>query len=619
MGYRNLTETVADLEKHGRLRRVSAPIDPHLEMAEIQRRLYAEGGPAVLFENPKGCRFPMLGNLFGTLERTQFLFRDAIDNVRKLVDLKVDPSRAAKKPWRYWNLPWLMWQLRPAMWRTGPILQHTIRLPELPQLKCWPMDGGAFVTLPQVYSEHPKQPGWMKSNLGMYRVQISGNEYDAEGEVGLHYQIHRGIGVHHAAARDRGERLPVNIFVGGPPALTLSAVMPLPEGLPELAFAGAIGGRRLPLVRAANGLPMPADCDFVISGTIDPSATKPEGPFGDHLGYYSLVHPFPVMRVEKVYHRPGAIWPFTVVGRPPQEDTSFGELIHDLTGPVLPTVLPGVHGVHAVDAAGVHPLLLVLGSERYVPYAERRRPQELLTIANAVLGQGQLSLAKVVLVAAQEDQPDLDWHDVPGFFQHILERVEWERDLHFQTRTTIDTLDYSAGEAINEGSKLVIAAVGPKRRELLRELPRQPRLPTDCGPARWVAPGIVAIRAPKHPGLSTQEYDTTLTAVAEALAQENLADFPGWMLTVLVDDAEFTARRFDNFLWETFTRINPATDTWGVRARWFRKHFGCQGPLIWDARFKPHMAPPLIEDPQVTRRVDEYCARGGPLHGILKG
>src|SRR5205085_11547266 len=227
--------------------------------------------------------------------------------------------------------------------------------------------------------------------LGMYRVQLTGNQFD-DSRVGLHYQIHRGIGVHHSTALRKGEPFHVNVIIGGPPALALAAVMPLPEGMPELAFAGVLGGRRVRLVAPDGCLPMPAEADFVICGTIDPHSRKPEGPFGDHLGYYSLAHDFPVLKVERVYHRPGAIWPFTVVGRPPQEDTSFGAFIHELTSPVIPTVVAGVHAVHAVDAAGVHPLLLAIGSERYVPYAAERRPMELLTCANAILGQGQLSL-----------------------------------------------------------------------------------------------------------------------------------------------------------------------------------------------------------------------------------
>ncbi len=613
MGHRNLTETVSDLERHGMLRRVDAPIDPDLEMAEVQRRLYAQAGPAVLFTRPKGTAFPMLANLFGTLDRTKFLFRDALAGVRKLVELKVAPDAAAKRPWRYLDVPLLAYRLLPRRQRTGPILQHTVPLNQLPQLKCWPRDGGAFVTLPQVYSEHPDAPGWRKSNLGMYRVQLSGNDFDPLHEVGLHYQIHRGIGVHHSVANKRGERLRVNVCVGGPPALTVSAVMPLPEGLPELAFAGALGGRRLGLVRAANGLAMPAECDFVISGTIEPTATKPEGPFGDHLGYYSLTHDFPVMKVDRVYHRPGAIWPFTVVGRPPQEDTSFGELIHDLTGPILPTVLPGVHAVHAVDAAGVHPLLLAIGSERYTPYNAVKRPQELLTIANAILGQGQLSLAKFLLIVAKEDNPALDIHHIPEFFAHLLERVDWANDLHFQTRTTMDTLDYSAGEGLNAGSKLVIAAVGPPRRQLSKLLPANLTLPDGFRDAKLVAPGVVAVSAPKHAGLAAGEYEPALERFAR---QCSLRD-PGLPLVVLTDDADFTARRFDNFLWETFTRANPATDVLGLDASTHRKHYGCRGALVIDARLKPHMAPPLVEDPAVTRAVDALCARGGALHGVV--
>ncbi|HMO36068.1 MAG TPA: UbiD family decarboxylase, partial [Gemmatales bacterium] len=298
-------------------------------------------------------------------------------------------------------------------------------LRNLPKLKCWPNDGGSFITLPLVYSEDPDKPGWQKSNLGMYRVQLDGNQYEPDRQVGLHYQIHRGIGVHHAAAIARGEPLKVNIHVGGPPALMLSAVMPLPEGLSELIFAGALGGRRVRLTPAANGLPMLGEADFCISGVIDPTRTLPEGPFGDHLGYYAKVHEFPYLQVEKVYHRRGAIWPFTVVGRPPQEDTSFGDLIHEITGPVIPSVLPGVKAVHAVDASGVHPLLLAIGTERYVPYASERKPQELLTVANAILGQGQLSLAKYLWIIAQEDDRELDIHDVQRFFEHVLHRVDW--------------------------------------------------------------------------------------------------------------------------------------------------------------------------------------------------
>jgi 4-hydroxy-3-polyprenylbenzoate decarboxylase len=612
MGYRNLRDSLTDLERAGQLVRLDHEIDPYLEAAEIQRRVYRKQGPAILFNRVKGCRFPMVSNLFGTTDRMRFLFRDAIESVRKLVELKSDPDRAKTRPWRYWNLPALLWRMRPRFSSSGPILTHQTTISELPRLQSWPRDGGPFVTLPLVYTEHPNRPGWVKSNLGMYRVQLSGNDYIPNREVGLHYQIHRGIGVHHAAAIERGDKLPVNVIVGGPPALTVAAVMPLPEGLPELAFAAVLGGRRIRLVTAANGLPMPAEADFVISGTIDPTQTKPEGPFGDHLGYYSLVHPFPVLTVEAVYHRPGAIWPFTVVGRPPQEDTSFGEFIHELTGPVIPTVLPGVKAVHAVDSCGVHPLLLAIGSERYVPYAKVRRPLEILTQANAILGQGQLSLAKYLLILAKEDVPDLDVYDVPGFFRSLLERVSWSDDLHFQTRTTIDTLDYSAGMGLNSGSKLVIAAAGPPRRLLGTQLPASFQLPHGFSDPRVILPGILAIRGPRYDRPNGQDYEPAIRRFCREFAGDD--EFP---LVVVVDDSEFVARHIHNFVWVTFTRSDPASDVHGVKEFVQRKHWGCEGPLVIDARIKPHHAPPLEEDPAVCERVDRLAAKSGPLYGVI--
>ncbi len=607
--YASLHECVRDLERHGHLRRIEVPVDPRLEVAEIQRRVYQAGGPALLFSNVIGCRFPMVSNLFGTPLRARFMFRDTLAAVRKLVELRTDPGALARRPWRYLGVPLTALRMRPRFRRSGPVLAHTCRVSELPQLVSWPDDGGPFITLPQVYSEDPEQPGWMRSNLGMYRVQLGGGSYAQDRQIGLHYQIHRGIGVHHAAAIRRGERLRVNVFVGGPPALTLAAVMPLPEGLPELAFAGALGGRRVRMVRRGDELAFAGEADFVITGSVEPGLRLPEGPFGDHLGYYSLAHEFPVMAVERVYHREGAIWPFTVVGRPPQEDTTFGALIHELTGPVIPSVLPGIHAVHAVDAAGVHPLLLALGSERYVPYAPRRQPQELLTLASAVLGQGQMSLAKYLWIAAKEDAPELDIPDIAGFMRHVLARVDWRRDLHFHTRTTIDTLDYS-GSGLNEGSKVVIAAVGEPRRELPAQIPADLRLPPGFADPAVSMPGVLAVRGPTH----AQAPD----AAARLCAQlgEGSA-FNGFPLVVLVDDSEFTARNLGNFLWVTFTRSNPAVDIEGIGAEVVHKHWGCRGSLVIDARRKPQHAPPLIEDPAVSRRVDALAAAGGPLHGLL--
>lgn len=613
MGYRSTRETVEDLQRNGKLLRIETELDPSLEIPEVQRRVYANQGPALLFTNVKGCRFPVASNLFGTLERAQFLFRDTLEKVRRLVELKIEPTQLLKHPFRYLHAPWYALKMLPRRIRSGAVLRHEAKVSELPQVVSWPMDGGAFVTLPQVYTESADQPGLKHSNLGMYRIQLSGNEYLPDQEIGLHYQIHRGIGVHHQEAIRAGKPFRVNIFVGGSPAMSLAAVMPLPEGMSELGFAGALAGHRIPMIQQSGRLPIYGDADFCISGVVDGSRMLPEGPFGDHLGYYSLKHPFPVLKVEKVYHREGAIWPFTVVGRPPQEDTTFGQLIHEITGPVIPTVIPGVKAVHAVDASGVHPLLLAIGSERYMPFLDRPAPQELLTQSHAILGQGQMSLAKYVLIVSQNDAPQLDIHHIDEFFLHLLSRIDLSRDIHFHTRTTIDTLDYS-GSGLNSGSKVVLAAVGPPRRTLLSQIPKEVTLPPECTAARFCLPGILAISAPKHRSFE-QQFDPIADRVAEAAASSSWPD--GIPLVVLVDDADFTSQTLNNFLWVTFTRSNPAADLFGARAQVVDKHWGCRAPLIIDARIKAHHAPPLEVAPQTAARIDALAAAGGPIAKYL--
>ncbi|TWT32467.1 4-hydroxybenzoate decarboxylase subunit C [Posidoniimonas corsicana] len=643
MGYKSLRQCVDDLEQHGRLRRIDAPVSAYLEAAAIHRRVYAAGGPALLFSNVPGCRFPMASNLFGTLERSRFMFRDAYERVQRLIGLKVDPSGALRSPFAAAKASYSALHMLPRMVRTGPVMANETTVSQLPQLVSWPRDGGAFVTLPQVYTEDPAAPGVKRSNLGMYRIQLSGNEYEQDKQIGLHYQLHRSIGVHQAAAMRMGNPFRVNVFVGGTPAMNLAAVMPLPEGMSELTFAGALGGGRIRMVHRSDGLPVHADTDFALCGTVIDGRMLPEGPFGDHLGYYSLRHPFPVLKVEHVFHRADAIWPFTVVGRPPQEDTAFGQLIHDLTGPVIPTVLPGVHGVHAVDAAGVHPLLLAIGSERYMPFMKEHRPQELLTQACAILGQGQLSLAKFLMIINRADAPNLNLHHIADFFAHVLQRADWTRDLHFHTQTTIDTLDYS-GDGLNAGSKVVIAAAGPPKFDLATSVDGHVDLPEGFSDPQVVLPGVVAVRGPQLPA-PTFDYDASRRdpAAGAGVEQQGLSESAAraaadvqrlcdaipvgsplrkFRLIVVCDDPGFVASAsgessIDNFLWAAFTRANPAADLYGVDAFTRQKHWGCHGPLVIDARIKPHHAPVLEEDPEVTKKIEAMAANGGPLSGLF--
>lgn len=606
-----------DLEKHGQLIRVKEEVDPYLEMAAIHLRVFEAEGPALLFENVKGSRFRAASNIFGTLDRSKFIFRDTLALVQAMVQLKNDPMKALKSPLK--NLRTGLAAITALPLRnplSRPVLAQEIKVSDIPQIHHWPMDGGAFVTLPQVYTEDVENPGIMKANLGMYRIQLSGNDYVQDAEIGLHYQLHRGIGVHQTKANKRGLPLKVSCFAGGPPAHTVAAVMPLPEGLSEMIFAGVLGGRRFRYTYQ-DGYCLSTDADFVITGEVLPGENKPEGPFGDHLGYYSLQHPFPLMRVHKVFARPNAIWPFTVVGRPPQEDTSFGALIHEMTGDAIPNEIPGVQEVHAVDAAGVHPLLLAIGSERYTPYMPTRQPAELLTIANHILGTGQLSLAKFLFITA-DDSKQLHTHHVEQFFTYIFERIDLERDIHFFTNTTIDTLDYS-GTGLNSGSKVVVAAYGDPLRTLAKEVPTALKEVNTMHNPQLCMPGVVALEAPAfttytEAARQMETLDQRIQALVPPDAQGRLlSEVP---LIVVCDDSTFTAANLRNFVWVSFTRCNPSHDMYGVAARQVYKHWGCKGPLIIDARIKPHHAPPVEKDPTVERKIERLFAKGGSLAAL---
>ncbi len=609
MSYSSLKDCAEDLERHGMLRRISVEVDPDLEMAEIHRRVYDTEGPALLFERVKGSPFPALSNLYGTVARTEFLFRRTLEAVQRVIELKADPAAVLADPLRYAGAPLTaMTALPRRMRRRMPVQWGQTRIEHLPLVRSWPLDGGAFVTLPQVLTLPPGSRKIMDSNLGMYRIQLTGNEYALNREVGMHYQLHRGIGVHHTLYNRSEKPFRASIFIGGPPSHAFAAIMPMPEGLSELTFAGMLGGRRF-RYGWVDGHLLSADADFVITGTIRKGEKKPEGPFGDHLGYYSLEHDFPVMEVDKVYHRRDAIWHFTVVGRPPQEDSSFGYLIHQLVSRLTPQEFPGVRELNAVDAAGVHPLLLAIGSERYMPFREPR-PEEVLTQANRILGSGQTSLAKFLWIADGNDHPALSTHDIPGFFRHVLQRVDWRRDLHFHTRTTMDTLDYS-GSGWNAGSKVVVAACGSPRRQLATEVPADLSLPDGFSDPRIALPGILAVGGPSFSEEAAREDAARLAGHLEGQPLDTLP------LILLVDDSAFVADRLNNFLWVTFTRANPSHDLHGVGAFIEHKHWGCTGPLIIDARIKPQHAPVLEPDPAVRRRVDSLFAKGGALHGAI--
>jgi 4-hydroxy-3-polyprenylbenzoate decarboxylase len=607
--YSSLRQCVLDLEKHGHLIRIKDEIDPILEMAEIHRRIFDARGPAILFENIKGCKFPAVSNIYGHTTRINFLFGKQIPLIRTLGQLKEDPSLIFKQPGKYFSSAMKARLALPKKVKSGN-LEYTCTIEDLPAIKSWPLDGGPFVLLPQVLTLPPGEHDIMRSNLGMYRIQLSGNDYVKNEEIGLHYQLHRGIGNHHTQYLNSNQDFKVSIFVGGPPAHALSAIFPLPENMSELTFAGLLNEKRFSY-SMQSGYIISEQADFVITGTVMKNIQKAEGPFGDHLGYYSLKHSFPFLKVDKVYHRKDAIWHFTVVGRPPQEDSYFGQLIHEIVGDLIPKEFPGLKQLHAVDVAGVHPLLLAIGQERYMPFREKA-PEESLTIANRILGTGQTSLAKYLFIASPEANEKIDTHDYPAFFEYIFSRIHFDRDLHFITRTTVDTLDYS-GQGWNAGSKVIIAACGKPVRTLKSQLEDHFTMYQGFKKPLFLCKGILCIQAPRF--ISYDEEHPLLNHFINYVVDQTLE---GIALMVLCDDVEFTAKNWDNFLWVTFTRSNPSHDIHGIGAFIENKHWGCKGPLIIDARIKPHHAPVLEADTAITAKVDQYFKKGRSLYGLDK-
>ena len=587
MPYKSLESALLDLEKHGMLLRISEEVSPDLLMPKIAEIATREALPALLFEHVQNSPFRAAANIFGTLERTHFLFRKTLCAAKAAIDFHANPAEIFRRPRNLFSLPQAGISALPKKTFKAPVLEQETQLSELPQIRLHQDDGGTFLTLPQVFSQMPGERNMLKSNLGMYRIQTSGNDYVQNAECGLHYQIERDIARHHEAAIAQGKPLSVSIWLGGPPAHTLAAIMPMPANLSELIFAGLLGGRGFRYT-TWNGYRISADADFCILGEIA-KTLKPEGPFGDHIGYYSAKHDFPYLKVKKVFCKKNAIYPFKTVGRPPQEDSVFGEFIAELVKPMVPASVPGIEEMNAVDAAGVHPLLLAIGRERYQPYIQNREPMELLKEANALLGFNQVSLSKYLFIAAREDAPNLHTKEVVSYFIHILERIQFHRDVHFQTETTIDTLDYS-GRSLNHGSKVIFAAAGEKIRTLgnSEEEFSSLHLPEGFSNPKMAFPGALVIQA---------KPSADMHALTRAISSFSCREkFP---LITIADDSHFAAKNIDNWLWVTFTRSDPAADIYGANENIQQKHWQCDAPLLIDARMKSQMQKPVEEDAKI--------------------
>lgn len=566
---------------------IEAEVDPYLEVAEIHRRVIARGGPALLFKRVKGSCYPVVTNLFGSPRRIERAFgskpealvREAVQVAEALL-----PPRPAAL-WQHRTLALEALRLGTRNVRRSPVTEVAdlpARLDELPVLTTWQEDGGPFITLPLVYTEHPITH---KHNLGVYRMQL----YNAQ-TAGLHWQIHKGGGFHYHEAERLGRRLPVTVFLGGPPALILAAIAPLPEDVPELVLASVLAGEKLKMVK--NPLPggqrLVAEAEFALAGYAPPRERRPEGPFGDHYGYYSLRHDFPVFHVDAVFHRRDAIYPATVVGKPRQEDFYIGDYLQKLLSPLFPLVMPSVRDLWTYGETGFHSLCAAVVRERY--------GREALVSAFRILGEGQLSLTKFLILT---DTPQ-DLHDFKGLFEHVLARARWEKDLFVVSNVSMDTLDYTSG-TINEGSKAILLGLG----EAVRDLPREFRgqLPAGVARAEAFCDGCLVLEG--------QPYKADAEQAARLAREESLAE---WPLIILHDDAS-VARSVPDFLWATWTRFEPAADIHAAKTTVTRHHLAYQSPIVIDARMKPGYPAELIVRRDIAELVDrrwrEYFPQAG--------
>lgn len=582
------------LRRNNDLVEITAPVDAHLEVAEIHRRVIAANGPALLFRNVAGADFPLVTNLFGTAARAELAFGERplrlIKRIVHLAETLLPPTPG--KIWGARDVGRELLRVGMRKGRRGPILDvvtRDVRLDRLPIVTSWPDDGGPFITLPLVYTTHPSRPG---HNLGMYRLHV----HDSQ-STGMHWQIGKGGGFHYSVAEARNEPLPVTVFLGGPPALILSAIAPLPENLPELMLASLIAGERLPQVPGPNGHPHPliGSAEFALMGAVAPRVRKAEGPFGDHYGYYSLQHDYPVFQVAQIARRRDAIYPATIVGKPRQEDFFIGDLLQELLSPLFPLVMPAVEGLWSYGETGYHSLGAAVVKQRY--------KREAMASAFRILGEGQLSLTKFLFLVDQH----VDLKDFRATLEHLLARTQPQTDLYVFSNLSMDTLDYT-GPVVNEGSKGVWLGLGDPVRELPRAfVPREP-VPTDVTDVRVFCGGCLVV--------GVRPYNEDAGAAARVASHPA---FAGWPLVVVSDEPERATRSVMNFLWTTFTRFEPGADIHAADRRIVRNHIAYEPPIVIDARMKPWYPKEVSCSDDIARRVTHRWREYFPARTVDMG
>ncbi|BBO73812.1 hypothetical protein DSCW_12290 [Desulfosarcina widdelii] len=589
MSFVDLRAFLEHLERNGELARIRVPVDPDQEITVIQHRVIARGGPALLFENVVGSNYRVVSNLFGTRQRTSLAFGG-------------DPALLGERVFRLSrNLmpPGLrgifrsrrdLMALSSARMRTvrqGPVLetiQTTPDLNRLPVLTCWPEDGGPFFTLPLVHTTDPENG---TGNLGMYRLQ----RFDSR-STGMHWQIEKGGGFHFHKAVAKKRPMPVSVVLGGPPALIPAAVAPLPEGIDERLLAAYMMNRPLEVIaRRTTGHRIPARAEFVLEGSVSPGDLRWEGPFGDHFGHYSHAADYPVFRVDRILARKDAIYPATVVGKPVQEDYYLGEALQEMTLPLLKMIRPTVVDFWAYPETGFHALAVLSVNERY--------PKEALKHTLGMLGEGQVSLTKVLITVDHR----VNARDIVDVSQALWRHLDAKSGIHLLAPTAQDTLDFT-GPAMNTGSRLILLAAddgsGPVRGTPPQHVPRPADLPAGVSATAALGPAFLIVQVDD----SIKEIEPLRQALAHHAASRE------YLFHVIVSkDVPLTDRIM--MLWGWFTRFDPLADLYPAGRKVEGNRLLFDFPIAIDARWKTGYPKPVEFDPGVEKRVDRMWPRLG--------
>ncbi len=613
MPFKTLGKFLDALRKAGDLKVVREPVDSEYEAGEIAQRAVREGKPALLFTNVKGSHLPLAMNALATPKRIELALgrhpEEVGEELVAFAERMKPPSAGA------------LWASRATVGRAlqarvvrrshgaSQQVREPVDLHRLPVLRCWPGDGGRFFTFPMTLTHDPVTGG---RNLGLYRLHL----YDAA-TTGMHWQIQKGGGFHHHEAEKRGLPLPVTVSLGADPCLMLSAVAPLPEGIDELAFAAFLRGAPTPLAKgvAVEGAWAPAEAEVVLEGYVPPHERRMEGPFGDHFGHYSHAAPFPVFRVQAITRRKNAVVYASFVGKPPQEDKAIGEGVGAMIGPLVRVIHKEVRAVHAFFEAGFHNLLAVAIEERYA--------KEGMRAALGLLGTGQLSLTKTV-VLVDEDVDVTDWKAV---FAAIRDHFEPEEDFLLLPGVPLDTLDFTSMR-MNLGSKMVLDAMGKRGvgpgdtyTPEIEGAPAGGRARAEERSEQAKARRTVAAR--ELPGRLAGVRAAAIIEETMLVVQVDSAERGRPVIEALVADPVFAGLKliaavspdvpFDDptlLLWGIFTRFDAARDVVftdvSTRGAWASPG----GRMGIDATWKPGYPEPVVMPEETVQKVD---ARWGTL------